>query len=107
MMAWLRAEWEVLLLAAMTAVVGLLYFRQTLGVYSHIFFPGRALRNSLIKTLLMLALMLAIFALPLWLAQRLLPDGWSQLLALLLSFVLLDILWGEADRWLDRIIVGR
>lgn len=55
----------------------------------------------------MAALLFAIYALPYWLAQALLPAGWLRNLWLLVSFVLHDVLWDPASRLLDRLLVGR
>lgn len=86
---------------------GLWVFRSALADYNHVFFPARAVRNAFIKALLMVALLFAIYALPYWLAQALLPAGWLRNLWLLASFVLHDVLWGPASRLLDRLFVGR
>lgn len=107
MITWFAAHWEPVLVVTVLGITGVLVFRNTLAVYDHIFFTGRALRNALMKTVLMLALMFLIYAVPAWLFRTLLPDGWWQSLALLLSFVLFDIVWDEAGHLLDRIIVGR
>lgn len=107
MIPWISAHWEVIAVIGILGLTGVLVFRNTLAVYDHIFFTGRALRNSLIKTVLMVALLFLIYAVPYWLFRTLLPDGWVQVLALLLSFVLFDIVWDEAGHLLDRIIVGR
>jgi hypothetical protein len=105
--SWLAAHWETLLLVVLLGGTGLWVFRSTLAVYGRIFFPARAVRNAFIKTTLMVALLYAIYALPYWLFQTLLPPGWLQSLSFLLSFVLFDLLWGGAGRLLDRLLVGR
>lgn len=107
LLSWFAAHWETLLLIVLLAGAGLWIFRSTLAVYGHVFFPARAVRNALIKTVLMVALLFAIFAAPYWLFQTLLPPGWARSLSLLLSFVLFDVLWGGAGRLLDRLLVGR
>jgi hypothetical protein len=107
LISWLGAHWEALLLAALLLGTGLWVFRATLGVYSHIFFPARAVRNAFIKAALMTALLFAIYALPYWLAQALLPAGWLRNLWFVVSFVLFDVLWDPASRLLDRLLVGR
>jgi cytochrome c oxidase assembly factor CtaG len=105
--AWLAAHWETLLLILLLGGAGLWVFRSTLAVYGHIFFPARAVRNAFIKTVLMVALLFAIYAVPYWLFQVLLPPGWARSLSFLLSFVLFDVLWEGAGRLLDRLLVGR
>lgn len=105
--SWLAAHWETLLLVALLAGTGLWVFRSTLAVYGQIFFPARAVRNAFIKTVLMVALLFAIYALPYWLFQALLPPGWLRSLSFLVSFVLFDVLWEGAGRLLDRLLVGR
>ena len=106
-LSWLVAHWETLLLVGLLGGAGLWVFRSTLAVYGHIFFPARAVRNAFIKTVLMVALLYAIYAVPYWLFQTLLSPGWLRSLSFLLSFVLFDVLWGGAGRLLDRLFVGR
>ena len=103
---WLRGHWEPLLLVTVLSLTGFLVFRRALAVYGRIFFPARAMRNSLIKSLVMVTTAFLIFAIPHWLFQALLPDGWIQSLSLLISFVLIDIVWDEVDRLVDRLLVG-
>lgn len=107
LVTWLRAHWETLLLTLLLGGTGLWVFRSTLAVYGHIFFPARAVRNAFIKAVLMTALLYAIYALPYWLAQTLLPAGWLRNLWFIVSFVLFDVLWDPASRLLDRLLVGR
>lgn len=104
---WLAAYWEPLLLAALLVGTGVWVFYSALAVYNHIFFPARAVRNAFLKALAMVALLFAIYALPYWLAQALLPPGRIQILALIVSFVLFDTLWEGAGRLLDRLFIGR
>ncbi len=105
--SWFVAHWETLLLIVLLGGTALWVFRSTLAVYNHIFFSGRAVRNAFIKALLMTALLFAIYALPYWLAQTLLPEGWLRNLWFIVSFVLFDVLWNPASRLLDRLLVGR
>jgi hypothetical protein len=105
--AWLAAHWETLLLIALLGATGLWVFRSALAAYGHIFFPARAVRNAFIKAVLMTALLFAIYALPYWLAQTFLPEGWLRNLWFIVSFVLFDVLWDPAGRLLDRLLVGR
>jgi hypothetical protein len=107
LLSWFAAHWETLLLVALLGGAGLWVFRSTLAVYGRIFFPARAVRNAFIKTVLMVALLYAIYALPYWLFQTLLPPGWLRSLSFLLSFVLFDVLWAGTGRLLDRLLVGR
>ena len=107
LVSWLGAHWEALLLALLLGGAGLWVFRSTLADYTYIFSPARAVRNAFIKAALMVALLFAIFALPRWLAQTLLPAGWLQSLWAVVSVVLLNTLWGPAGRLLDRLLVGR
>lgn len=104
---WFAAHWETLLGIVILAGTGFWTFRTTLAVYGRIFFPARAVRNAFIKTVLMVALLWAIYAAPYWLFQTLLPPGRLRSLSLLLTFVLFDLLWPGAWRLLDRILVGR
>lgn len=105
--SWLAAHWEALLFAVLLLGTGFWVFRSTLGVYNHLFFPARAVRNALIKALLMVTLLFALCALPYWLAQALLPAGRLRDLWFVVSFVLFDALWGRTGRLLDRLLVGR
>ncbi len=105
-MEWLRANWQALASAGALIAAGFLTFRSTLAVYGHIFFPARAVRNSLIKALVMVALLFLLFAIPHWIAQWLLPEGRIQSLSLVVSFLLLDFVWKESGRLLDRLLIG-
>ncbi len=107
LLSWLAAHWETLLLMVLLGGAGLWVFRSTLAVYGHIFFPARAVRNAFIKTVLMVALLYAIYAVPYWLFQALFSPGWTRSLSFLLSFVLFDVLWEGAGRLRDRLLVGR
>lgn len=107
LIAWLAAHWETLLLILLLGGAGLWVFRAALAVYGHIFFPARAVRNALIKAVLMVALLFVIYALPNWLAQTLLPAGWLRNLWAIVSILLFNALWEPAGRLLDRLLVGR
>jgi hypothetical protein len=105
--AWLAAHWETLLLILLLGGAGLWVFRSALADYNHIFFPARAVRNAFIKAALMVALLFAIYALPHWLAQTLLPAGWVRNLWAIVSILLFNMLWEPVGRLLDRLLVGR
>ncbi len=100
-------HWETLLLVVLLGGTGLWVFRSALADYNHIFFPARAVRNAFIKAVLMMALLFAIYALPYWLAQALLPVGWVRNLWAIVSILLFNMLWEPAGRLLDRLLVGR
>lgn len=107
LVSWLGAHWEAILLVALLAGTGLWVFRSALAAYGHIFFPARAVRNAFIKAVLMVVLLYAIYALPYWLAQTLLPAGWVRNLWAIVSILLFEMLWEPAGRLVDRLLVGR
>ncbi len=104
---WLAAHWEPLLLAVLLLGTAFWVFRSALAQYNYIFFPARAVRNAFLKALAMTALLYAIYAVPDWLAQVLLPPGKIRSLSFVVSILLFDALWDGASRRLDRLFVGR
>jgi hypothetical protein len=104
---WFAAHWEPLLFAALLVGTGLWVFRSALGIYTHVFFPARAVRNAFLKAVAMVALLFAIYAIPHWLAEALLPPGRIQVLGIAVSFILFDTIWEGAGRLLDRLLIGR
>jgi hypothetical protein len=107
LLSWFAAHWETLLLVALLGGTGLWVFRAALADFNHIFFPARAVRNAFIKAVLMVALMFAIYVLPYWLAQTLLPAGLLRNLWAIVSILLFNALWEPAGRLLDRLLVER